>query len=172
MSVAVEFNQVSKAFGTVKAADRVDLIIEDGEFFSMLGPSGSGKTTCLRLIAGFETSDSGHIMLHGVDVSSLPPHARDRGLVKMTARSTLVAVEAGRTVRYEGPIGPFWSVDTLNFRPSRLGTQITFHNQTGTPTWMRPFHPLLNAFFQRQANRAVNGALDYVAAHLEDPESA
>lgn len=77
MSVAVEFNQVSKAFGTVKAADGVDLVIEDGEFFSMLGPSGSGKTTCLRLIAGFETPDSGHIMLHGVDVSSLPPHARD-----------------------------------------------------------------------------------------------
>lgn len=77
MSVAVEFESVSKAFGAVKAADRVDLVINDGEFFSMLGPSGSGKTTCLRLIAGFETPDSGRIMLHGADVSALPPHDRD-----------------------------------------------------------------------------------------------
>ena len=94
------------------------------------------------------------------------------GLVKMTAKSMLVAIELGRTVRYEGPIGPFWSVDTLTFRPARLGTQITFHNQTRTPPWMRPFHPLLNALFKRQASRAVNGAFDYVAAHPEDPESA
>ncbi len=95
-----------------------------------------------------------------------------RGPIEMSAKSTLVAIESGRTVRYEGSIGPFWSVDTLNFRPSRLGTQITFHNQTGTPPWMRPFHPLLHALFQRQAKRAVNGALDYVATHPEDPELA
>ena len=95
-----------------------------------------------------------------------------RGPVKMTASSTLVAVEAGRTVRYEGPIGPFWSVDTLVFRPARHGTQLTFHNQTGSPTWMIPLHPLLNALFQRQARRAVNGALEYLAANPPEPDLA
>ncbi len=68
---------MSKAFGSVHAASDVNLVIQDGEFFSMLGPSGSGKTTCLRLIAGFETPDSGRILLHGADVSSAPPYDRD-----------------------------------------------------------------------------------------------
>jgi putative spermidine/putrescine transport system ATP-binding protein len=74
---AVELESVSRAFGEVQAVDEVDLVIEDGEFFSMLGPSGSGKTTCLRLIAGFEQPDAGRILLHGRDVSSLPPYERD-----------------------------------------------------------------------------------------------
>ncbi len=43
----------------------------------MLGPSGSGKTTCLRLIAGFETPDSGAVALFGKDVARLPPYERD-----------------------------------------------------------------------------------------------
>ncbi len=77
MSDAVRFESVTKTFGQVRAADNVDLSIRDGEFFSMLGPSGSGKTTCLRLIAGFETPDSGHILLNGEDVSDAPPYERD-----------------------------------------------------------------------------------------------
>ena len=69
--------EVTKRFGSTVAVDDVDLEIGDGEFFSLLGPSGSGKTTCLRLIAGFETPDEGRILLHGEDVSDLPPYARD-----------------------------------------------------------------------------------------------
>jgi ABC-type Fe3+/spermidine/putrescine transport system ATPase subunit len=49
---AIQFEQVSRYFGEVKAVDHADLVIHDGEFFSLLGPSGSGKTTCLRMIAG------------------------------------------------------------------------------------------------------------------------
>ncbi|GIK40160.1 MAG: ABC transporter ATP-binding protein [Chloroflexota bacterium] len=74
---AVRFSGVSRHFGEVKAVDQVDLDILDGEFFTMLGPSGSGKTTCLRLIAGFERPDTGHIDLYGQDVSALPPYERD-----------------------------------------------------------------------------------------------
>ena len=43
----------------------------------MLGPSGSGKTTCLRLIAGFDLPDAGHVLLDGHDVSSVPPYERN-----------------------------------------------------------------------------------------------
>ncbi len=75
--VAVAFEDVGKSYGSVAAVDGVDLQIRDGEFFSMLGPSGSGKTTCLRLIAGFETPSAGRILLHGADVSRLPPYERD-----------------------------------------------------------------------------------------------
>ena len=61
----------------VVAVDRVDLDVRDGEFFSMLGPSGSGKTTTLRMIAGFEQPTSGRILLHGRDVTDVPPFDRD-----------------------------------------------------------------------------------------------
>jgi putative spermidine/putrescine transport system ATP-binding protein len=77
MSIAVELQQVSRHYGSVRAVDGVSLAIEDGEFFSMLGPSGSGKTTCLRLIAGFDLPTSGSILLHGRDASALPPYERD-----------------------------------------------------------------------------------------------
>jgi putative spermidine/putrescine transport system ATP-binding protein len=74
---AIQFEQVSRFFGEVKAVDQANLEIRDGEFFSLLGPSGSGKTTCLRMIAGFDRPTSGQIFLYGQDVSNLPPYERD-----------------------------------------------------------------------------------------------
>ena len=76
-ATAVEFSNVSRHFGEVRAVDNVSLHIADGEFFTMLGPSGSGKTTCLRLIAGFEQPSAGQIYLHGQEVSRLPPYERE-----------------------------------------------------------------------------------------------
>src|SRR5690349_9116612 len=76
MTAAIEFRGVSRVFGDVRAVDDVSLTIEPGEFFAMLGPSGSGKTTCLRLIAGFDLPDSGHVLLDGQDVSDVPPYER------------------------------------------------------------------------------------------------
>ena len=67
MTYAVEFNNVSRLYGDVRAVDGVTIAIRDGEFFSMLGPSGSGKTTCLRLMAGFEQPDLGVVRLGGID---------------------------------------------------------------------------------------------------------
>ena len=67
---------LTKRYGEVVAVDGIDLEISAGEFFTMLGPSGSGKTTTLRMIAGFETPDSGTIELAGEDVSRLPPYDR------------------------------------------------------------------------------------------------
>jgi putative spermidine/putrescine transport system ATP-binding protein len=76
-TTAVQFIDVTRFFGDVHAVNGVNLEINDGEFFTLLGPSGSGKTTCLRLIAGFERPTSGKILLHGQDVSNLPPYSRD-----------------------------------------------------------------------------------------------
>ena len=74
---AVRLEGVRKQFADVAAVDGVDLDIRAGEFFSMLGPSGSGKTTCLRMIAGFERPTSGRVLLHGTDVTRVPPYDRD-----------------------------------------------------------------------------------------------
>ncbi|HFZ1136143.1 TPA: ABC transporter ATP-binding protein [Klebsiella aerogenes] len=77
MTYAVEFNDVSRLYGDVRAVDGVSIAIRDGELFSMLGPSGSGKTTCLRLIAGFEQLSGGSIRIFGQPASELPPWQRD-----------------------------------------------------------------------------------------------
>ncbi|TME30427.1 MAG: ATP-binding cassette domain-containing protein, partial [Chloroflexi bacterium] len=74
---AVHLEAVRKVFGETEAVAGIDLDIADGEFFSMLGPSGSGKTTTLRMIAGFEQPTSGRILLHGSDVTGVPPFDRD-----------------------------------------------------------------------------------------------
>ena len=74
---AVRLTSIRKNFGSVVAADGIDLEIAEGEFFTMLGPSGSGKTTLLRMIAGFERPDQGTIELSGEDVTGEPPYLRN-----------------------------------------------------------------------------------------------
>ena len=81
MAVPIRIDDVVKYFGSVHAVDHVSLEIEPGEIFFLLGPSGCGKTTLLRTIAGFHEVDSGRIFIGGRDVTSLPPHKRDTGMV-------------------------------------------------------------------------------------------
>jgi putative spermidine/putrescine transport system ATP-binding protein len=73
----VRLSGIRRTYGDVVAIDRLDLDIGEGEFFTLLGPSGSGKTTTLRVIAGFEQPDEGHVELEGVDVTRVPPFERD-----------------------------------------------------------------------------------------------
>lgn len=73
----IQIRTLAKSFGNVRAVDGVDLDINAGEFITLLGPSGSGKTTVLRMIAGFETPDSGSILLNGMEITNLPAYERD-----------------------------------------------------------------------------------------------
>ncbi|MFN8057882.1 MAG: ABC transporter ATP-binding protein [Vicinamibacterales bacterium] len=77
VSGTVELEHVSKRFGSTLAVDRLSLVVRAGEFLALLGGSGCGKTTTLRMLAGFETPDSGAIRIGGHDVADLPPHRRD-----------------------------------------------------------------------------------------------
>jgi len=74
---AVRLRGIRRTYGDVVAIASLDLDIAEGEFFTMLGPSGSGKTTTLRVIAGFERPDSGHVELAGADVTGTAPSERD-----------------------------------------------------------------------------------------------
>jgi len=77
MTIALRLLNINKSYGEISALSDINLEINDGEFFSLLGPSGSSKTTCLKVIAGFELPDTGHIELFGKDVSSTPPFKRE-----------------------------------------------------------------------------------------------
>jgi iron(III) transport system ATP-binding protein len=81
MAVSIRLEQVTKRFGTTLASDHVSLAIEPGEIFFLLGPSGCGKTTVLRAIAGFCPPDGGRIFIGDEDITDLPPHRRDTGMV-------------------------------------------------------------------------------------------
>lgn len=72
----LEVRNLRKSFGNHLVVDIERLDIRKGEIISILGPSGCGKTTFLRLLAGFEHADEGHIFLENQDISSLAPNKR------------------------------------------------------------------------------------------------
>jgi putative spermidine/putrescine transport system ATP-binding protein len=77
----VSLQRVSRSFGAVHALSGLSLEIAPGELVALLGPSGCGKTTALRILAGFETADSGTVTVDGKDVAPVPPAKRDMGMV-------------------------------------------------------------------------------------------
>ena len=85
MTDALRCIHLSKRFGDVVALDGADLSVPPGGLLALLGPSGCGKTTLLRLVAGFETPDSGEIRIKGQSVASastfVEPEARHVGMV-------------------------------------------------------------------------------------------
>lgn len=72
---------VTRSYGPLVALDNIDFTAENNSYIALLGPSGSGKTSLLRVIAGFETPDSGRIWFQGRDITDLPSHERGIGFV-------------------------------------------------------------------------------------------
>jgi len=77
----VVLKNVSMRFGDFTAVQPTDLLIEAGEFFSILGPSGCGKTTILRMISGFLVPSSGDILIGGESMQGAGPHKRPTALI-------------------------------------------------------------------------------------------
>ncbi|MFR9792283.1 ABC transporter ATP-binding protein [Streptomyces sp. MB22_4] len=80
-AATVEFRGLRREFGATVALDGLDLTVRPGEFLALLGPSGCGKTTALRMLAGFEHPDSGAVLVDGRDITRVPAHRRDAGMV-------------------------------------------------------------------------------------------
>jgi putative spermidine/putrescine transport system ATP-binding protein len=77
----VRMRNLSRSFGAVRALAGLSLELAPGELVALLGPSGCGKTTALRILAGFETADSGTVEVDGQEISGVPPAKRDMGMV-------------------------------------------------------------------------------------------
>lgn len=79
--IALELEQVRRVYGPVVAVDNVSLVVERGEFVTLLGPSGSGKTSTLRLVGGQDHLNSGAIRINGRRIDHLPPYERDTATI-------------------------------------------------------------------------------------------
>lgn len=77
----LQLSNLTKVFGGLRAVDNIDLVIQEGEFFTIVGPSGSGKTTMLRMLTGMEFPTSGDIMLRGKRINDLPANKRPTCMV-------------------------------------------------------------------------------------------
>lgn len=78
---ALEVEGICKNFGLHVAVHDVSLWLAKGGFLSLLGPSGCGKTTTLRMIGGFTPPNGGRVLIHGRDVTAIPPYQRNVGFV-------------------------------------------------------------------------------------------
>jgi ABC-type Fe3+/spermidine/putrescine transport system ATPase subunit len=78
-SLALE--RVTRKFGDHVAVNDISFEVPAGELIALIGASGSGKTTTLRIAAGYETPDSGRVLLDGRDITALPPQKREFGMV-------------------------------------------------------------------------------------------
>ena len=134
-SMRIALERVLKRFGELAVVDRVSLEIASGELFFLLGPSGCGKTSLLRCIAGFTTPEEGRILLGEVDVTHLPPHRRETGMVfqsyalwpHMTVRENLAfgleirkVSAAERSRRVDEVLELVRMTDRASHRPAQL----------------------------------------------------
>ena len=81
MSNTLQIEGLTKRFGNVLALDDFNLELGVGELVALLGPSGCGKTTALRIVAGLERGDSGRVKLGEKDLTDIPAHRRNMGMV-------------------------------------------------------------------------------------------
>lgn len=83
MTALLEVHDLSVRYGGVVALDGVDLDVAEGHIVGLIGPNGAGKTSCIDTLTGFHRPSGGRVLLAGVDVTGLPPHAlARRGFVR------------------------------------------------------------------------------------------
>jgi len=70
----LQTKNITKRFGELVAVDKVNLVVEEGEFTTIIGPNGAGKTTLFDLLTRRQNPSEGEVYFQGIDVTKLPPH--------------------------------------------------------------------------------------------------
>jgi len=134
MSTVLELRGVSKSFGAHRAADNVSFSIEKGCLFALVGPSGCGKTTTLRMVAGFESPDSGDVILNGQRINDLPPYRRNVSTVfqsyalfpHLTARENIeFGLQRAGAKDLAGPVAKMIELLSLHGKQDRRPAQLS-----------------------------------------------
>jgi branched-chain amino acid transport system ATP-binding protein len=90
MTAALELHRIGKRFGATEILRGVDLSVERGERHALIGPNGAGKSTLFDLVSGRTRASGGRVVLNGIDISNLPPHAIARHGLARSFQSTSV----------------------------------------------------------------------------------
>ena len=77
----MSLNNINVSYGNTQILKNLNLSIDQGELISLLGPSGCGKTTTLRTVAGFIEPSQGDFILDNTNMTQVPVHKRNFGLV-------------------------------------------------------------------------------------------
>ena len=118
--------RLTKNFGGLKAVDRVDLGVSEGEILGLIGPNGAGKTTLFNLISGVYPADDGGFFLHAENLAGLPPHQiKKKGISRTFQQSRLILNLSVYDNLFMGMLEGFrsWFWDALIFR-SRFGKEL------------------------------------------------
>jgi len=105
--------------GGVRAVKDASLLVEDGEFVTIVGPSGCGKTTTLRTLAGFEQPTSGTVGLAGINVNGAPPNERDTGMVFQDF-ALFPHLTVGENIAFGLTVGGDWPEAAVDDRVSEM----------------------------------------------------
>src|SRR6218665_749474 len=96
---AFRLTGITKRYGSQTVVNGLDLAVGAGEFVSLLGPSGCCKTTLLRIIAGLTACDSGRIVLADSEVTAMPAHQRNIGVV-FTSSELFAQTSVGENIDF------------------------------------------------------------------------
>jgi spermidine/putrescine ABC transporter ATP-binding subunit len=105
--------------GGVRAVSDASLLVEDGEFVTIVGPSGCGKTTTLRTLAGFERPTDGAVGLGGIDVNGVPPDERDTGMVFQDF-ALFPHLTVAENIAFGLTVGGDWPEDSVDDRVAEM----------------------------------------------------
>ncbi len=131
MAIAVTLNQLVKEYSGTTVIDGLSLEIKAGEFFSLLGPSGCGKTTTLRIIAGFESPQSGSVHFGDRDVTRLPANQRQVGMVFQNY-ALFPHMNAGENIGF-GLANRGWSKDQIRKKVEETLSLVALDGFTDRP---------------------------------------
>ena len=135
---AIQTNQLTRSFGTLKAVDRVTLEIPRGTVFGFLGPNGSGKTTTIRLLLGLLDADQGSAQVLGFDTKKQPDEVRVRCGALLEHHGLYERLSAAENLDYYGRIWHMSKADREK-RIRELLEPVDLYDRRGEPIgrWSR-----------------------------------